>query len=156
MSTANHYEVLGVAATAPVSVIRAAHRAQMREHHPDAGGATDAKAKALNEALRILADAALRADYDAKLAYRDADARVPGRGPLGTDPKTRAHAARARTEAAGRANARWFQAQDPARLAGIDVFARNRIDLSTMDWHRRDYPPLRAIFVGQVAGALIH
>lgn len=201
MTVTNHYEVLGVAATAPLAVIKAAHRAQMREHHPDAATGSEAMAQALNEALRVLQDAKLRAAYDAALALGGAAAggirgdgptQWPGAGPAprsgdGPDPRSgdgpeprpgesarapapteeerRARAERvraeareataqaarrererdagsARREASARDNARWPAQQDPANLAGSDVFVRNGIRLSAMGWHNREYLPL--------------
>ncbi|WP_411730546.1 J domain-containing protein [Paeniglutamicibacter sp.] len=180
MNGANHYAVLGVAVTAPLAVIRAAHRAQMREHHPDAATGSEAMAKALNEALRVLQDAKLRAAYDATLSLdgaaatgnrRDATkAEAAGysrssRAAATTEAERQARAARvqaqaraaaadavkrererdaarARREAGARGNARWFARQDPTRLAGLDVFARSDIRLSSMRWHISEYPPL--------------
>ena len=167
MSGANHYDVLRVSTTAPVAVIRAAHRALMREHHPDAGGSTDAMAKSLNEALRVLVDERLRAAYDAALAGEadaekqrrtaetraraDAEARIAAaaakkqrdreRERVRAEAKARAEAA-ALAEAAARAREQWFESRDPASLAGFNVFERNRIDPTAMDWYTRDYPPL--------------
>ena len=164
VSAANHYDVLGVSTTAPVAVIRAAHRALMRDHHPDAGGTNDAMAKSLNEALRVLADSGLRAAYDEALAFQaeagqrrraaesraraDAEARnAAAASAEATAERQRQRdrdraAARTRAEAAARARERWFEARDPAGLAGFDVFERNRIDPSAMDWYTRAYPPL--------------
>lgn len=68
--TTNHYEVLGVSRSASESVIRAVHRALMKESHPDAGG-DPARARALNEARDVLLDTDRRAAHD-----RDLDARV--------------------------------------------------------------------------------
>ncbi|RAX47872.1 hypothetical protein DQ353_17975 [Arthrobacter sp. AQ5-05] len=166
MSAANHYDVLRVSTTAPAAVIRAAHRALMREHHPDAGGATDSMAKSLNEALRVLADERLRAAYDAALAGQanaeqtrrtaearagaEAEARIAAAAAADAAAKkqrdrerdrVRAEA-RARAEAAARAREKWFESRDPASLAGFNVFERNRIDPTAMDWYTRDYPPL--------------
>ena len=171
MSAANHYDVLRVSSTAPMSVIRAAHRALMREHHPDAGGATDAMAKSLNEALRVLADDRLRAAYDAALAGQAEQQRrtAEARGRNEAEARDRAEAARAtsdrerdrvrdrerdrerdrvraeakaRTAAAARAREKRAGSRDPASPAGFNVFERNRIDLSAMDWYTRSYPPL--------------
>lgn len=163
MSAANHYDVLRVSSTAPVSVIRAAHRALMREHHPDAGGATDAMAKSLNEALRVLADDRLRAAFDAALAGQAEQQRrtAEARGRNEAEARDGAEAARAasdrerdrerdrvraeakaRTAAAARAREKRAGARDPASPAGFNVFECNRIDLSAMDWYTRSYPPL--------------
>ncbi|MBV1779506.1 J domain-containing protein [Paeniglutamicibacter sp. ABSL32-1] len=179
MNGTNHYAVLGVAVTAPLSVIKAAHRAQMREHHPDAPTGSEAMAQALNEALRVLQDGKLRAAYDASLGLgiaaasgnraepaRAGAAADGARGASSAEAEVRERsarvrdreraaaseaiarererdAARARREAAARAGARWSARQEPARPADLDVFARGDIDVSTMRWHQREYPPLR-------------
>ena len=65
-----HYQVLKVAADAPVEVIRAAYRALAARHHPDRCGddpAAAAQMQRVNEAYRVLSDPALRARYDAVL-----------------------------------------------------------------------------------------
>ncbi len=84
----NFYRLLYVQPDAPIEIIRASFRAQMRElkQHPDLGGAT-AKAELLNEAYQILTDPARRAAYDKDLLQRYArtvsstNARLP-RSPL--------------------------------------------------------------------------
>lgn len=166
MSTANHYEMLGVAATAPVAVIKAAHRVQMREHHPDAGG-TDEVAKRLNEALGVLADSRQRAAYDAVLALEaaaaarraseaairaahaqaqaqeqaQARAAAQGRAADAAAQTAALHRERERVEAAARARGGWTGAREPAGHGAYNVFERNRIDLPAMDWYTRYYPP---------------
>lgn len=166
MSAANHYDVLRVSTTAPVAVIRAAHRALMREHHPDAGGTTDAMAKSLNEALRVLADDKLRAAYDAALAGQEpgVHTRPTPASRTGADTGARNAAAaaeeaaasrrrerdrerdraasRARAEASARPREKWFESRAPASLAGFNVFERSRIEPTAMAWYTRDYPQL--------------
>lgn len=167
MNAANHYALLGVASSAPLAVIRAAHRAQMREQHPDVTTGNEELAKALNEALRVLQDEQLRAAYDASLrldlrtggnrgdraetgpgkegqAVRDAGVRTRARSAAAEAIRRERERdeARARREACARANARWFAHQDPTRLVGLDVFARSEIRLASMRWHQRTYPPL--------------
>ena len=69
MATA-HYQVLKVAADAPVEVIRAAYRALAARHHPDRCGddpSAAARMQRVNQAYRVLSDPALRARYDAVL-----------------------------------------------------------------------------------------
>jgi hypothetical protein len=168
----NHYAVLGVAVSAPLPVIRAAHRAQMRQHHPDAATGSESVAKALNEALRVLQDAKLRAAYDARLGLdiaavggtrgnfseagaaqenqRIRDARVQSAARAATTEailrERERGEATARREAVARANAlrvaRRVARREPARTSGHDVFARGDIGLSSMGWHHREYPPL--------------
>ena len=66
----NYYRLLNVQSDAAPSVIRAAYRALMSEHHPDAGG--DAEVAALlNEAYAVLSNAARRAAYDVARAARN-------------------------------------------------------------------------------------
>lgn len=63
-----HYDVLGVARDADAPTIRAAYRARARTHHPDrTAGATASEMAAINEAYRVLSDAARRVDYDRML-----------------------------------------------------------------------------------------
>jgi hypothetical protein len=69
----NHYEVLGVAATASTEELRYAYRALARELHPDAAGApVDAQEKMsrCNAAWSVLSDPTRRARYDAALAHQ--------------------------------------------------------------------------------------
>lgn len=65
------YDVLGVAPDAPPERIRAAYRAQARQHHPDrtTGRRDDAMAD-LNEAYRVLGDPARRLQYDRSIGRR--------------------------------------------------------------------------------------
>ncbi len=67
----NFYRLLYVQPDAPLEIIRASFRVQMRElrQHPDLGGAT-AKAEILNEAYQILSDPERRAAYDKDLLQR--------------------------------------------------------------------------------------
>lgn len=85
-----HYEVLGVAPTAPTEDIRRAYLRLAREHHPDRHGtgpsgraeAAEERMRALNAAWDVLGDPGRRTDYDRTLA-RD----LPGAGvPAGTSP----------------------------------------------------------------------
>jgi hypothetical protein len=149
-------------------VIRAAHRTQMRQHHPDAATGSESVAKALNEALRVLQDAKLRAIYDAKLGLdiaaaggtrgnfsesgaaqenqRVRDARVQAAARAATTEailrERKRDEATARREAGARANALPVARRDPMRTTGRDVFARGDIGLSSMGRHHREYPPL--------------
>ncbi|MFM7676223.1 MAG: J domain-containing protein [Synechococcus sp.] len=57
------YAVLGVARGASASVIKAAYRALVKRHHPDAGGDADT-ILALNAAWEVLGDGERRRHYD--------------------------------------------------------------------------------------------
>lgn len=84
-----HYEVLGVAPTAPAEDIRRAYLRLAREHHPDRhGAATSGRAAAAEERMRavnaawaVLGDADRRSDYDRSLA-RGLDPADPARPPV--------------------------------------------------------------------------
>lgn len=55
--------MLGVAPSASAAEIKAAYRALVKRHHPDAGG-DDCRILALNAAWEVLGDADRRRDYD--------------------------------------------------------------------------------------------
>jgi hypothetical protein len=59
-----HYEVLGVAPTAPTSEVRRAYVALARRHHPDRDGGDADSMRAINDAWATLRDPARRASYD--------------------------------------------------------------------------------------------
>jgi len=62
-----HYAVLGLTPAASAAAIKAAYRALVKQHHPDAGG--DATLiLALNEAWAVLGDAEQRRRYDVERA----------------------------------------------------------------------------------------
>jgi molecular chaperone DnaJ len=62
-SARDPYQVLGVAATASAAEIKAAYRALVKRHHPDAGG-DDQTILALNAAWEVLGDTQRRAEHD--------------------------------------------------------------------------------------------
>jgi len=70
VSTANHYDTLGLDRRCTTAQIRAAYRRLVKQHHPDLNHiAPDATkhAQALNTAHATLIDPARRADYDREL-----------------------------------------------------------------------------------------
>jgi len=94
------YAVLGVAVTATAAEIKAAYRALVKQHHPDAGG-DDQMILALNAAWEVLGDGERRAAHDRQHA---ASAR-PG-------VRQTARAARAASDQAARGDAEllvWLQ-----------------------------------------------
>ncbi len=62
-----HYEVLGVARTAPTSEVRRAYVALARQHHPDRRGGDASAMRTLNDAWSTLRDPERRAAYDRTL-----------------------------------------------------------------------------------------
>ena len=66
----NYYRLLNVQSDAAPSVIKAAYRALMADHHPDTGGDPEVAAL-LNEAYAVLSNDARRAAYDAARAVRN-------------------------------------------------------------------------------------
>jgi hypothetical protein len=62
-----HYDVLGVAPSAPVAEVRRAYLALARQHHPDRPGGDAATMRAVNEAWTVLGDPGRRASYDRSL-----------------------------------------------------------------------------------------
>ncbi len=88
-TTQSHYDELGVAPTATPQELKAAWRAQARQHHPDLVHSTapehvrrqqEERLRRLNEAFEVLSDARLRAAYDAQLQATRAleEAGTPG------------------------------------------------------------------------------
>ena len=80
-SPRSHYDVLKIASDAPSEVVRAAYRVLAQKYHPDRnpGNATAAAEMAsVNEAYRVLSNAELRQQHDAKLVTLNA-----GRSPDG-------------------------------------------------------------------------
>jgi len=101
------YRVLGVAATATAAEIKAAYRALVKQHHPDAGG--DAQMiLALNAAWEVLGDRERRAVHDRQhRAVAVASAAAASAGAGAAEPLSRA--ARNVSEQAGRGDAELLQ-----------------------------------------------
>jgi molecular chaperone DnaJ len=79
-----HYDVLGVSRTATAAQVREAYRSLARIHHPDhapgvdVGGPVSASEMAsINEAYRVLSDAARRVQYDRSLRESVVGSAVP-------------------------------------------------------------------------------
>jgi hypothetical protein len=72
----NYYRILQVQSDAPIEIIRASYRIQMRElgKHPDLGGSVHGAAM-LNEAYETLSNPERRAEYDKKLSLKLANLR---------------------------------------------------------------------------------
>lgn len=82
----DHYAVLGVAACASVSEIKAAYRALVKRHHPDAGG--DARwILALNAAWEELRDGDRRRRYDLRLGLGSGPYPEPRAGGTAAAPR---------------------------------------------------------------------
>jgi len=76
-----HYEVLGVAPSAPADEVRRAYRARIKAAHPDArGGRDDGDSAAITEAWRVLSDPGRRLDYDRALRGEASGAAGPAGG----------------------------------------------------------------------------
>jgi curved DNA-binding protein CbpA len=78
-SAGDHYEILGVSADSSTDALRLAYRELMRSVHPDINGSDEAavRARAANEAYRVLANPDTRASYDQDRLHRQR--RVPTR-----------------------------------------------------------------------------
>jgi len=73
-----HYDVLGVAPSAPISEVRRAYVALARELHPDREGGDADAMRAVNEAWATLRDPDRRASYDLGLGPSPV---IPAAGP---------------------------------------------------------------------------
>ncbi|MEX1111333.1 MAG: DnaJ domain-containing protein [Chthoniobacterales bacterium] len=83
MSTANHYDTLGLDRRCTTAQVRAAYRRLVKQHHPDVNRTepeATRRAQSLNTAHATLSDPARRAAYDQEL---DADRPVGPAVPVG-------------------------------------------------------------------------
>ena len=78
--TVTHYDVLGVAPTAPTSEVRRAYVALARRHHPDRDGGDADAMRAINDAWATLRDPGRRATYDLALRVSTAASPAPHPG----------------------------------------------------------------------------
>lgn len=65
------YQILGVARTASAAEIRARYVRLLKLHHPDAAGSLPGRLADVQAAYRSLADPAIRAAHDRRLADRE-------------------------------------------------------------------------------------
>ncbi len=79
MTTADPYRVLGVSRGATTAEIKAAHRALVKQHHPDAGAGDGTWIIALNAAWELLRDQEARQRYDNCTQGGNGPAAAPGR-----------------------------------------------------------------------------
>ena len=101
------YQVLGVTVTATAAELKAAYRALVKQHHPDAGG-DEHRILELNAAWEVLGDAQRRADHDRlhHAGHGDATRSTTARSAAA------GRAARTATAAAARGDSQllaWFQ-----------------------------------------------
>ncbi len=161
-----YYDVLGISETAPDAVVKAAHRALMKSLHPDTATGDLAQAKAVNEAFRVLASPSSRQEYDDKLSAEraqrttreprptppdqhtdideeddwgeEAEWTAPESSRPPPEPPKPARPAPKPTDRGAPAR-KDFATANPATLAGVNVWDRERIDQSSMPWFTRDY-----------------
>lgn len=95
-NSVSHYEILQVAPTAPLSVIKASYKALIQQYHPDRYQPADEAeriSRRLNEAYVALSDPGTRAKHDAFL--REQRDRLDASSRQGTPPPPRKESSRA-------------------------------------------------------------
>jgi len=104
----DHYAVLGVSPLATETQIKAAYRALVKLHHPDAGG-DDQRILALNAAWHVLRDGPRRRRYDATCGVAAAAPAPEGEAPSPDRPPSSAHPRRQRGAASDEQLLDWLQ-----------------------------------------------
>ena len=99
-SASDPYQVLGLASSASAAEIKAAYRALVKQHHPDAGG-DEHRILELNAAWEVLGDADRRAEHDRRhhASRHDADGSTTARSAAAGRAARRATAQAARGDA---------------------------------------------------------
>ncbi len=86
-TVADPYRVLGLTAAASGAEIKAAYRALVKQHHPDAGG-DEERIIALNAAWELLRDGERRRAYDLRHSHRAGASPGAAPGPGGRGPRS--------------------------------------------------------------------
>lgn len=81
-----HYQLLNIDKGADIAEVRAAYKALIKRHHPDASGGDPEMATRLNEAYRVLSNARRRADYDRSINPAPAQRARAQRAPFQQSP----------------------------------------------------------------------
>lgn len=92
MFSENHYEILGIRPSAGREEIELAYKGRRSQYHPDRYAQSDAetqswatgKMQEVNEAYRVLASPALRAEFDQRRSSVSSARRQPEKGRAGT------------------------------------------------------------------------
>lgn len=133
----NHYETLGLPASATQEEIKKRYRELARRFHPDVNSTTEAadKIRSINDAYQVLGDPDRRAAYDSERILRQVVARQthlresqPNRPT--PDPKTQPQESKVEYNGFGRTY-RETPATEPVRTGPTTVTRRSREQIST-------------------------